>query len=142
MQKGVFLAAKTVGDRERYKRVEPLLNGWLLYLGLAQTWHVSLVFTDELGSGRVFATIDLDTPYRRAVIRIIRKALDGAAADDVQLYLVHEVVHILLAPLEKFAKESLGTDLNDRFQSTIEEQTDIITNVLLRMATGKEGVWK
>lgn len=132
--------ATGAADRKRYKRVHSVLDNWLMYLGISQTWDIRVSLVESLPRGD-FAHIELETPYKRAYIRIARKPLDAANDADLHFYLVHEIAHVLLAPISRVCSDMFGAggEVWDRWGRAEEEVADTIARVLLRMRFGKDG---
>jgi hypothetical protein len=85
-------------NRQTLSRLEAQLAYWQLLLRL-RDWRIDIVLTDvqDLGPGRL-ARVDWALIQKHATVRLLDPAAD-AAHDDLEMSLVHELIHLHLAPI-------------------------------------------
>lgn len=97
-------------DKSRRKRIEALLYPWIERLGFGADWSIAYGLTSRRGKATkgVFARININHPYRRAVIEYVRESLDAATDEELTDSTVHELAHLLLEPVTQLITEYLG----------------------------------
>lgn len=101
------------------KAAEPIINR---YAWLLPTWcHVLTVGYENTADTSSVATCDAEPEYRQARIAINQAWLEQSAGDR-RAALVHELAHLVVAPLAKFAESMVEKLFNEPAKSIMDEQ--------------------
>ena len=128
-------------DRRRINRVRRFIEPWADALGLSQSWSIVVGLHDdedaEAGAGGGWA--HWPTNYKKATISFDRKTVDAAQDDHLEQYAVHELVHLVIAPLDDVMKNQIGNTgaLWTAYRDAREGITDSITRHLLNARDAK-----
>lgn len=70
-------------------------------------WHLSLTRCDAANDEDPGTAADTDAKweYRQARIRVYLPAIANHSDDDIESIIVHELVHVLVSPMESLMKE-------------------------------------
>jgi len=86
--------ARHYTDKERIARVKRHLDPWASFMGLSQTWHIEVTMAND-GNEGAWASVTMTYPYPKAVIQVNRKGLDSIVDYEVEVLVIHELLHIL-----------------------------------------------
>ena len=125
-----------VGDKARRQRVKVILNDWLDFFGLSHRWHIRARLVTELDGE---AEVTILHPYRKANIIVRRGYIDMAPTSELEYSLVHEICHILIAPINTALLPILGNvgSANAALQDAQESVADELAKVFMRLRYGE-----
>lgn len=92
--------------KRQKKRVTDLLNVWLEPLGL-RWWRVDILWSGgrpprHSKSHLVVGSVEVAWQYNRAVLTVYLRALRHLSDEELERWLVHELVHILVAEMREY----------------------------------------
>ena len=127
-------------DAKREKRIGPLVKKWSKLLGLTPSWQIEYGFVDEFDEesipsldGQKGAEAGTLYPYRQGYILLKREAVDHGTKEEAERMVLHELIHILHAPLLKAIRESVPVNNKGMIDGPVEEATDWMTNIILSL---------
>lgn len=123
-------------DPKREKRVLSLMSKWSKILGLT-SWEIKLYFVDDLGTdeasgGQKLAEIVNLYPYHRASLGVCREMYDHIDKEEEEGMVIHELLHILQAPLAATLDDCVPAKNKGEVGVKIEEITDWFMVILQR----------
>ena len=131
-------------DPKRERIVGPLFDKWMHTLGLHPSWRVAYGFVDDLGeeddrsNGTKVARSSNLYPYHEATLLLVREAIDHGSTGDVERLIIHELLHVLNAPLDASLGECVPLKNMKEVGDKTEEMVDWMTNILLSMTVEEE----
>lgn len=132
-------------DRRRRDRLSRLTYGWSLWLGVQQTYHVTVSFvneierankTDGVGSEeRAAAAIVSGWPYRDLNMEFNRELFDDATDKELETLVLHELLHPLLFDVIKqvIDKRGMADEVLRRYNAAEESAVDLMAHYLMRL---------
>jgi hypothetical protein len=121
-------------NRVTEKAVSAILTKWRTFLGIDSRWHITVKVFDEDENWPfedAVAAIRPSPGYFQANLRLNKKACeeDGHTLEHIVL---HELVHIVLWPLSRVARDGLGEDHEATWRDIMEATVEQMTRALLR----------
>lgn len=118
------------------KKIDEFLES-LEFFTSTQNYDKGIVYKKEDDSGKL-AEISVEKNYQRVTLSIY-PAFFRESPDEQRNTLIHEGVHILLAPIQYKGTDMLNGNLvtKDSFIFSLEESTSKVTEVLVRLLDGK-----
>lgn len=133
-------AQRLAADRRLINRAKREVERLGQFLGVTQTWSI-VVDVDDLDGGSA-AQVKWNKHYKKATIVFDRKNLRTASAMVVEAYTLHELLHLVFAPLDDAVKEHIGE--NSRvfwaYADQREGVVDVVSHLVLRARNGKDHV--
>jgi hypothetical protein len=130
---------RRITDAQRRARIQPILNYWTRYLRLVPSWSISFRFTKQISPiNHVFAEITTNAPYCRAMIAFARSHVDAAPRRELELVILHELMHLVLMPVQAPKDTLLGGNnwLADQLMDGIERTADQLAILFLFLKYG------
>lgn len=119
-----------LADITRSERVKPYLDRWIELLCLDSSWQISYDFK-RLSNGR-FAEIDVLDPYRKALVHFDRRCLDTAQDAELNIIVVHELLHLIVHPVRASVISllncsTIGKAITDSLEGVIDHVAQLLT---------------
>ena len=117
-------------QQQRKEEINQWIREWSVILGLDKQWDFQIEYTKL--EGTTAAQVDVDHPYKRAVIRFSNKQIFFCDTAFAKRVVVHELVHVLFDEIEGpmgtwFGGGELGKALHPHIESLV----DVLTNLLV-----------
>lgn len=104
------------------------LAGWEIYMKWSDT-------TEERDGEETHATISVNSQYQWAIVTFFPPAksdFDSGNYERLAQSVTHEMVHIFLDPFQNWMHDHLSITTSPLFTSTVEQQTQKLTMVILK----------
>ena len=117
-------------------KIESFLEDFDFIVG-TQHWDKTLVIKDEDKDNQL-ASVECDRKYKRLTINIYPCFFKENPKSQAET-LVHEMVHVLIDPLQQVANDMLEGHLVTRrcFSHALEESTSSVTEIMVRLLDDK-----
>lgn len=125
-------ASPPISDDDRTARLLPLFNYWIKQLGLKGAWDITFYFVPDIDEQKIFAQVNKQPPYRKATIKFSRWAIDNALARELERVVIHELMHIVVDPLNAVARTyfdesgEVGNSLSDAIETVADHVTEVL----------------
>ncbi len=124
---------KALTRKQTALRIQESINRWADFLGIKQTWILKVEVAEEVeGDG---AETSWTANYRDAKIKFLYKRFSTAPDEELELYVLHELFHLVLADLEDSMVTAIGKEAvyKANLMPHIERLCDMLAGMLLRM---------
>ena len=111
------------------------------FVGVSQTWDIIVTIWDEAEADGA-AMIRWVPGYQKATIFFDLDAIRHATLQQVEAYILHELLHLIFAPLDDMMKAEIGPNsyLFNKYYDQCERVVDAVTFLMINAR--KEDQWK
>lgn len=136
---------KKADEKRRMERATSEVERLAKFLGISQSWGLLVQLGDvsggNSGSGGAIR-IEWPRHYKRATLTFNEEQMDGWSNAEMEEYVLHELVHLVFAPLDDSLKDDVGDDsfVYNRYHNIREGIVDQVAGYLLLARDGKRAV--
>lgn len=131
-------------ERRRLERATSEVERLAKFLGLSQQWGLLVEITEakQDPAGPVAIQIDWRRHYKKATLSFNGESMDRWTSEEMEEYVLHELVHLIFAPLDDALKEDVGDSsyVYNRYHDLREGIVDQVSHYILLARDGKRRV--
>lgn len=137
--------SKKADTKRRLDRAQAEVERLGKFLGISQSWGL-MVQLGEVGKDgdahQGAIVIEWPRHYKRATLIFNEATMDDWSAVEMEEYTLHELVHLVFAPLDDALKDSVGSDgqVYSQYADLREGVVDQVAGFLLLARDGKRTV--